>query len=92
MTVHNNAGVLCLFLSVDLAKFEEESWVDAFVDNEVGANNGFVVELDNTMVPERSFEVCNWLHFADRVNGMKSVNFFWLMRQNQGLLLEVVLK
>eukprot|EP00957_Ditylum_brightwellii_P047654 3620168-Ditylum_brightwellii.AAC.1 len=92
MTVHNNAGVLCLFLLVDLAKFEEESWVDAFLDSRVGATNGFVVELDDMMVPERSFQVCNWLYFADCVNGTKSVKLSWLMRQNQGLLLEVVMK
>ena len=42
----NNAGVSFLFLLVDLAKFVEESGVDAFVDPGVGATNGFVVELD----------------------------------------------
>ena len=55
MTVLNNAGVLFLFLLVDLAKFVEESGVDVFVDPGVGAMNGFFVELDNMMVPERSF-------------------------------------
>ena len=55
MTVLNNAGVLFLFLPVDLAKFEEESGVDAFVDPGVGATNGFNVDLDNMMVPECSF-------------------------------------
>eukprot|EP00957_Ditylum_brightwellii_P039691 3002694-Ditylum_brightwellii.AAC.1 len=49
MSVLNNAGVLFLFLPVDLAKFLEESGVDAFVDPRVGALNGFVVELDNMM-------------------------------------------
>jgi hypothetical protein len=33
----------------------EESGVDAFMDPGVGATNGFVVELDNMMVPERDF-------------------------------------
>eukprot|EP00957_Ditylum_brightwellii_P039999 3027505-Ditylum_brightwellii.AAC.1 len=69
----NNAGVLFLFLLVDLAKFFEESGVDAFVDSGVGAMNGFAVELDNIMVPEHSFQVCYWLSFADHVNGMKTV-------------------
>ena len=55
MTVLNNAGVLFLFLLVDLAKFEEESGVDAFVDPGVGATNDFVVDLDDMMVPECSF-------------------------------------
>ena len=51
----NNAGVLVLFLLVDLAKFMEESGVNAFVDPGVGATNSFVVELDDMMVPERNF-------------------------------------
>ena len=85
MTVLNNAGVLVLFLLVDLAKFMEESGVDAFVDPGVGAMNSFVVELDDMMVSERDFWVCNWLDFADRVNEMKVVKFSWLMRQNQGV-------
>eukprot|EP00957_Ditylum_brightwellii_P167918 12782412-Ditylum_brightwellii.AAC.1 len=70
----------------------EKSGVDAFVDPGVGATNGFVVELDNMMVPEHNFCACNWLSFADCVNGMNVVKFYWLRRQNQGLLLEVVLK
>eukprot|EP00957_Ditylum_brightwellii_P138584 10563137-Ditylum_brightwellii.AAC.1 len=49
MTVLNNAGVLFLFLLVDLVQFMEESWVDAFVDPGVGATNSFFVELDNMM-------------------------------------------
>ena len=55
MTVLINAGVLVLFLLVNLAKFIEESGVDAFVDPGVGATNGFVVELDDMMVSERDF-------------------------------------
>ena len=51
----NNAGVLVLFLSVDLAKLMEESGVDTCVDPRVGATNSFVVELDDMMVPERNF-------------------------------------
>eukprot|EP00957_Ditylum_brightwellii_P019139 1442051-Ditylum_brightwellii.AAC.1 len=70
----------------------EESGVDAFVDPGVGATNGFVVELDYMIVPERNFQVCNWLSFANCVNGMKVVKFSWFMRQNQGLLLDVFLK
>eukprot|EP00957_Ditylum_brightwellii_P080665 6135276-Ditylum_brightwellii.AAC.1 len=68
MTVLNNAGVLFPFLPVDLVKFVEESGVDAFMDPTM---NGFVVELDDMMVPECSFQVYNWLSFADHVNGMK---------------------
>eukprot|EP00957_Ditylum_brightwellii_P011913 898162-Ditylum_brightwellii.AAC.1 len=34
----------------------EESGVDAFIDSRVGATNSFFVELDNMMVPERSFK------------------------------------
>eukprot|EP00957_Ditylum_brightwellii_P179240 13654871-Ditylum_brightwellii.AAC.1 len=52
MTVLNNDGVLFLFLPVDLAKFLEESGVDAFVDPGVSVMNSFVVELDDIMVPE----------------------------------------
>ena len=51
----NNAGVLVLFLLVNLAKFMEESRVDTFVDDGVGATNSFVVELDDMTVPERNF-------------------------------------
>eukprot|EP00957_Ditylum_brightwellii_P037121 2809806-Ditylum_brightwellii.AAC.1 len=54
--VLNNTGGLFLFLPVDLAKFLEESGVDAFVDPGVGAINSFFVELDNMMVPEHSFQ------------------------------------
>eukprot|EP00957_Ditylum_brightwellii_P073569 5590231-Ditylum_brightwellii.AAC.1 len=36
-------------MEVDLAKFLEESGVDAFVDLGVGTTNGFYVELDNMM-------------------------------------------
>eukprot|EP00957_Ditylum_brightwellii_P021326 1608377-Ditylum_brightwellii.AAC.1 len=50
--VFNNAGVLYLFLLVNLVKFLEESGVDAFMDPGVGMTNGFVVELDDMMVPE----------------------------------------
>eukprot|EP00957_Ditylum_brightwellii_P050210 3807304-Ditylum_brightwellii.AAC.1 len=70
----------------------EESGVDASVDPGVGATNGFVVELDDMMVPECNFQVGNWLSFADCINGVKAVKFSWLMRQNQGLLLDVFLK
>ena len=51
----NIAGVLVLFLLVDLAKSMEESGVDAFVDDGVGATNGVFVDLDDMMVPERNF-------------------------------------
>eukprot|EP00957_Ditylum_brightwellii_P110559 8433152-Ditylum_brightwellii.AAC.1 len=54
----------------------EESWADAFADSRVGTTDGFFVELDDMMVPECSFRG----------------KFSWLMRQNQGLLLEVFLK
>eukprot|EP00957_Ditylum_brightwellii_P075934 5771554-Ditylum_brightwellii.AAC.1 len=70
----------------------EESGVDAFVDNRVSATNDFVVELDDMMVPEHNLQICNWLDFADCVNGTKVVKFSLLMRQNQGLLLDVILK
>jgi hypothetical protein len=56
MTVLSNTNVLFLFLLVNLTKFLEESGVDAFVDPRVGSTNGFFIELDNMMVPERSFE------------------------------------
>eukprot|EP00957_Ditylum_brightwellii_P159820 12165310-Ditylum_brightwellii.AAC.1 len=49
MTVLDNDGVLFPFLPVDLAKFVEESGVDALVDPGVSTTNGFVVELDNMM-------------------------------------------
>eukprot|EP00957_Ditylum_brightwellii_P045568 3455376-Ditylum_brightwellii.AAC.1 len=49
VTVLNNAGVLYLFLMVNLAKFLEESGVDALVDPGVGVANSFVVELDDMM-------------------------------------------
>ena len=55
MTVHNITGDFLLFSAVDLAKIVEESGVDIFVDFEIGASNGFVVELDDMIVPERSF-------------------------------------
>eukprot|EP00957_Ditylum_brightwellii_P024426 1844452-Ditylum_brightwellii.AAC.1 len=70
----------------------EESGVDAFVDPGFGVTNSFVVELDDMMLPERNFRVCNWLNFADGINVMKVVKFSLLMRQNQGLLLVVFLK
>ena len=50
-----NTGVLVLFLPVYLEKFMDESGVDAFVDPKVSVTNGFVVELDDMMVPERNF-------------------------------------
>eukprot|EP00957_Ditylum_brightwellii_P104453 7956977-Ditylum_brightwellii.AAC.1 len=56
LDVHDNAGVLFLFLLVDLAKFLEESGVDAFMDSRVGMMNSFFIELDSMMVPERSFQ------------------------------------
>ena len=90
--MHNIAGVLVSFLLVDLAKSMEESGVDAFVDNGVGATNGVVVDLDDMMVPECSFQVCNWQDFVARVNGMRFVKISWLMRQSMGYLLDVVLK
>ena len=88
----NIAGVLVSFLSVDLAKSMEESGVDAFVADGVGATNGVVVDLDNIMVPERSFRVCNWRDFDDLVTGMRFVKISWVMRQITGYLLDVVLK
>ena len=88
----NIAGFLVLFLSVDLAKSMEESVVDAFVDDGVGATNGVVVDLDDIMVPERSFRVCNWRDFDDLVTGMRFVKISWVMRQSTGYLLDVVLK
>ena len=69
--MHNIAGGFVLFLSVDLAKLMEESGVDAFVDNGVGATNGVVVDLDDMIVPERSFRVCGCASFVARVKGME---------------------
>ena len=87
----DKVGDLVLFLSVDLAKSMEESGVDTFVDDGVGATNGVVVELDDIMVLERSFRVGNWRDFADLVNGMRFVKISWLTRQSTGYLLDVVL-
>eukprot|EP00957_Ditylum_brightwellii_P047374 3598490-Ditylum_brightwellii.AAC.1 len=54
MTVLNNAGLLFLFLLVNLAKVLEESGVDAFMDSVVGTTNGFFLDLDNMVVSECS--------------------------------------
>ena len=71
MTVLDKTGDFLLFSVVDLAKIVEESGVDIFVDFEIGASNGFVVELDDMIVPERSFQVCGCASFVACVKGME---------------------
>ena len=71
MTVLDITGDFLSFSAVDLAKIVEECGVDIFVDFEIGASNGFVVELDDMIVPERSFRVCGCASFVARVKGME---------------------
>ena len=71
MTVLDITGDFLLFSAVDLAKIVEESGVDTFVDFEIGASNGVVVELDDMIVLERSFRVCGCASFVACVKGME---------------------
>eukprot|EP00957_Ditylum_brightwellii_P090786 6913421-Ditylum_brightwellii.AAC.1 len=57
--------------AVDLAKIVKESGVDIFVDFKIGASYGFVVELDDMMVPEHSFQVCVCTSVAACGKGME---------------------
>jgi hypothetical protein len=71
MTVLDITGDFLSFSAVNLAKIVEESGVDTFMDVEIGASNGVVVELDDMIVLELSFRVCGCAIFVARVKGME---------------------